>query len=167
MSHFFSQCERAIRIVLIAISSLTLCFIMALTVLDVLGRYFFNSPINGGTELTEHGIAVIVICAIPIITWDNKQIVVDILDRFLAKRIIDLQYLLSSIIGAIGYYAVGNRIFDYAVRSQSRNQISEYLEIPMSYIQYFVGSVCFITATGLIFFVFLPQAKKFLTAKNT
>ena len=57
-------------------AALTLFVTMALTLVDVLGRYFFSAPLPAGHELTELLVGVVVYTAIPLITIRNQQITI-------------------------------------------------------------------------------------------
>jgi TRAP-type C4-dicarboxylate transport system permease small subunit len=49
---------------------------MLLTFVDVLGRYVFNAPIGGASEITQFLLAITVFSALPIVTWQNGHVVV-------------------------------------------------------------------------------------------
>ena len=46
-------------------SALVLFALMAMTCIDVVGRYFFNSPLDGATELTQLMMGLIVFAILP------------------------------------------------------------------------------------------------------
>ena len=62
------------------IAAVTLFLLMLLTCADVFGRYFLDNAVDGTTELTEMGIAILVFAEMPVITWRGGHVVVDILD---------------------------------------------------------------------------------------
>ena len=53
---------------------------MAMTCVDVIGRYFFNSPLSITTDYTRLAMALIVFTVFPAICWFEEHICVDILD---------------------------------------------------------------------------------------
>lgn len=76
---------------------------MVLTVLDVIGRYFFSSPINGTWEV----VGLMLVCAgtwcLPYCQKERRHVNVTILlDRF-SKRITSCIQSLSYLIGMMGF----------------------------------------------------------------
>ena len=56
---------------------------MGLTVADVLGRYLFNAPITGATEITEILLVSVIFMGLPVVCLDNSHISADlVVDRF-------------------------------------------------------------------------------------
>ena len=60
--------------------ALVLAFMMALTVVDVTGRFVFNRPIPGSFEVMEFCLAIVVFSALPLVTWDRRHITVSLFD---------------------------------------------------------------------------------------
>jgi len=52
--------------------------LMAMTCVDVAGRYFFNRPLPGGLELTEITMVLLVFAGLPIVTTAREHVTVDI-----------------------------------------------------------------------------------------
>ena len=103
---------RWLAFLLEVVSASVLFILMALTCVDVLGRYLFNSPLHGGTELTEIGLAVMVFAAMPVITWRGGHIVVDLLDRFLGSKIVKALSLFAALVMSSSLYFLAWRIFE-------------------------------------------------------
>ena len=62
MSTLISRLFKVIEVVLI----LSLLAMVLLTFADVIGRRFFNAPIYGAHDLTEHLMAIIVFSGLPV-----------------------------------------------------------------------------------------------------
>lgn len=56
-----------------------LVFLMAVTFFDVVGRYFFNSPLTFSVELIELGMGLLVMLGIALTTLNGGHITVDLL----------------------------------------------------------------------------------------
>ncbi len=132
------------------IAALTLLILMLLTCTDVLGRYLFDNSLDAASELTEICIAIIVFAEMPIITWRSGHVVVDILDRFMGKKIIKVLSLLSIFIMASSLYYVAHRIFFMGARSLRRGEESEYLAIPMGHVVQYIAIMSWVTAGAVI-----------------
>ena len=132
------------------LSALTLFGLMALTCVDVSGRYLINNPVMGATEMTQIGLAIMVFSAMPVLTWRGGHIVVDLLDHMLGERIVRLLTLFSALVISSSLYFVAVRIFELAQRSMKRGVVTEYLGIPVGYIVEYIAIFSWITAFGLI-----------------
>ena len=49
-------------------AAIVLFLMMTITAVDVVGRYFFNKPLAGGFEITEIGLALLIYCALPLVS---------------------------------------------------------------------------------------------------
>jgi len=133
-----------------AIASVTLFLLMILTCADVAGRYFFSNSIDGTTELTEIAIAVMIFAVLPVITWRGGHVVVDILDSFFNHNVIKALGLLAALLISATLYFLGVRIYQLAERSLRREEITEYLELPVGYIVQYIAIMSWITAAMMI-----------------
>ncbi len=124
--------------------------LMLITCIDVFGRYFFNNPLTGSTELTEMALSIVIFSVLPVISWRNEHVVVDILDRFVSVRVKFLRALLINVLSAVALIFVGYRIFVLADRSLGYGEVSEYLAIPTGWIIHFMAFMCWISAAMLL-----------------
>lgn len=60
-------------------ASVLLFVMMAVTFVDVVGRYFFGRALNGAYELTEVLLGLVVFAGLPIVTWRREHVTVDLL----------------------------------------------------------------------------------------
>ncbi|MBR9829014.1 MAG: TRAP transporter small permease [Oceanospirillales bacterium] len=141
---------RWLAFLLEVVSASVLFILMALTCVDVLGRYLFNSPLHGGTELTEIGLAVMVFAAMPVITWRGGHIVVDLLDRFLGSKIVKVLSLLAALVMSSSLYFLAWRIFELGERSIRRGVVTEFLGMPSGYVVQYIAIMSWATALGMI-----------------
>ncbi|WP_028470685.1 TRAP transporter small permease [Neptunomonas japonica] len=128
------------------VAAITLFLLMILTCADVFGRYFFGNSVDGTTELTEIGIAILVFAEMPIVTWRGGHIVVDILDKIWSNTVLKALGLLSALLMSGSLYYLGVRIFQFADRSFRREEITELLEIPVGIIVQYIAFMSWATA---------------------
>lgn len=96
--------HHASEILLSGFSAVAMFTMMALTLVDVLGRYLFSAPVTGAYELTELLLAAVIFLGLPLVTADDNHIAVDILDGVLSDRVRAVQ---SWLIGLVNIAAFG------------------------------------------------------------
>ncbi|WP_245582605.1 TRAP transporter small permease [Oceanobacter kriegii] len=131
-------------------AGLVLMFLMLLTCADVVGRYFFNNAVNGAVEMTEIGLALLVFAEMPLITWRGSHVVVDLLDKVMSHRMIQMLGLFSALAISGGLYFLAERMMYLASRSLRREVVTEYLEIPVGYIIQYIAVMSYVTAALMI-----------------
>jgi TRAP-type C4-dicarboxylate transport system permease small subunit len=67
-------------------AALTLLGLVGLTFVDVLGRYFFDHPVRGATELVELSMVVLVFLGLPLVTRHGEHLALDFLDKVVSAR---------------------------------------------------------------------------------
>ncbi len=96
------------------VSGATIVGIMLLTVVDVLGRRFFGSPLRGSVELTQVGLVVLVYLGFAYAENQGDHIAVDIVYTRLRRGV---QLVLTTITSLIGIAVIGllaYQIYQYA-----------------------------------------------------
>lgn len=126
--------------------SLFLLSLMLITVADVLGRYLFNTPVIGATELTEILLVCLVFMGLPVVCLDNSHISVDlVVSRFPAVlqpfRQLMLTCITSLVLGVIGW-----RLWVYAEQIGSYGGTTNSLSIPLAPIAYLCASASALAA---------------------
>lgn len=81
--HFLLGAER----LLIVLGGLVLFLMMAMTAVDVIGRYIFNAPLGFAYELTQMGMALLVLCALPSVTLRSEHVTVGLFESAFAGRV--------------------------------------------------------------------------------
>ena len=132
------------------IAAITLFALMMITCIDVVGRYVFNSPLTGSTELTEIAVGIVVFSVFPILSWRNEHVVVDILDGLFSARMHLIRSLLINLIVAISLYFLAGRIYVLGMRSLSYQEVTEYLHIPTGWMMIFFAVMCWLSAFMVI-----------------
>ncbi len=73
--------------ILPAVSAGLILAMVAVTVIDVIGRYLFNSPLPGAFELTQVLLADLVLAALPITTLKGSHVEVDLLSSVWSAKV--------------------------------------------------------------------------------
>ena len=132
------------------IGALTALGMVFLTVGDVIGRYFLNAPIAGATELTRLGMAVVIFTALPIISARGEHICVDLFDRFYSPKIARYRDAVINILFAIGLAYLLPKFNILAQRVMRYGEYTEYLQIPLFYVNYFLLFWVAVSALALL-----------------
>ncbi|TXH68632.1 MAG: TRAP transporter small permease [Thiothrix sp.] len=132
------------------IAGSALLAMMVITCIDVIGRYLFNKPLVGGVELIEVLLGVMIFMALPVISWRNEQVVVDILDPFVPPQVNFIRNILFNLVTAIALIVIGSRIWSLGARASSHGEVTEYLHLPVGMIVSFFGVMCWFTALVLV-----------------
>lgn len=132
------------------IAAMILLLLVVLTCIDVVGRYFFNSPLVGAVELVQICMGAITFFSFPLMFLRNDHIIVDLIPQFRRGYlgwITSLLFLAITIFIAI---KLGLRVFDYAVRAFEDGDVTEYLLIPRYPVVGFIAAAIF-TAAAISF----------------
>ena len=138
---------------LMAIVGTTIFLMMAITFIDVLGRYGFNAPIPGGFELIEFLMPLSIFAGLPIITRRRTHIIVSILDRWFRGRIGDVRRLVVDA-GSLAVVAfIAERMWSQGAGLAEAQIESGYLEWPIAPAAYAISVLCVITTIVLLLMV--------------
>ncbi|WP_176082905.1 TRAP transporter small permease [Martelella sp. HB161492] len=125
---------RGIRIVLSLVAGILLMVLMMLTVSDVIGRYIFNAPITGASELSELLLVSIVFLGLPAVCLDGGHVTVDLVTKALPARIEEPRVFLTGIISAIvlgvvcwRLFAYGDQVASYLVTNSLRIRVAPFI----------------------------------------
>ena len=133
MNQFLNTIERLALKVSRSISvlaGLVLLWIVVITCIDVIGRYFFNSPLYAGAEIIKVSMAGVIFFSLPYMFFKNEHIIVDLFPIF--KRGY-LGWILGLVFLGIGGYAlwvIGDKTFSLAMRSLEDGDTYEYIIAP-------------------------------------
>lgn len=135
----------------IALSCSALFFLMTLTFCDVLMRSMLNAPIEAATELARMSVAIVVFSALPVLSARGGHISVDLLDGIIARvhltRLRDAVMALAC--GGMLYWPA-QRVGVLAERARSYGDLTEYLNLPVFYMGWFIAGMTWVTAGVLI-----------------
>ena len=65
-----------------SMAAIVLFWIVAITCINVIGRYFFNAPLYAGEELVKVSMAGVIFLSLPALFFRNEHIVVDLFPVF-------------------------------------------------------------------------------------
>lgn len=101
------------------------------TLIDVLGRYFFSHPLSGASELTELLVMAVVFAGLPAICLDDGHITVDLFTSHLAGRASTVQIMATRLVVAMVLAVVAWQLWLHGTRLGSYGETTIYLRIPL------------------------------------
>lgn len=148
------------------IAAVILLVLVTLTCVDVIGRYFFNSPLVGAVELVEICMGAITFFSFPLMFIRNDHIIVDLVPHFRRGYLGWVTSLVFLALTCFVAIKLGDRVFDYAVRAFEDGDVTEYLLIPRYPIVGFISAAIFSVAGIALLRVFVLLSKPGQGAEN-
>jgi TRAP-type C4-dicarboxylate transport system permease small subunit len=133
MDQFINTVERLALKVSRSISllaGLVLLWIVAITCVDVVGRYFFNSPLYAGAEIIKVSMAGVIFLSLPYMFFKNEHIIVDLFPIFKRGYLGWILGLIFLVIGGYALWVIGDKTFSLAMRSLEDGDTYEYILAP-------------------------------------
>ncbi len=127
------------------VSALALFGIMWLTLVDVIGRKFFNHSIPGGLEITEIMLVCVIFCALPLVSWRGEHVVFDTFDGFIPKRLQRLQVRVVHVFSAFVFVGLAYLMTTKAMRFASYGDTTAYLLLPLQPVAWGMSAMMFVT----------------------
>ena len=142
-------------------SALVLFALMAMTCIDVVGRYFLNSPLDGATELTQLMMGLIVFAILPTVCYREEHVSVDLLDLWMPNSWINVRQAILNLLMAVMMLFVAWRVLISANFMVDYGDATEFLAIPYAPITYFIAVM-----SGTASIAFLFNALRYVRGKG-
>ncbi|ENM5746129.1 TRAP transporter small permease [Vibrio mimicus] len=143
--------SKAIERGLGSLAALSLFLMMVVTFIDVMSRNILNAPILGATEMIEVLLAIMVFMAFPLVSWQEENICVDLLDNYFPNKWISLRQIIINLICACSLILVAITNWKLAERSLEYEEVTEILELPLGYVTYLISITGFIGGALTLF----------------
>lgn len=141
-----SLIESLLFVVLFAMVALTFC--------DVIGRRIFGKPIFGAHDITEHLMAIMVFCGLPLVTAAAGHLAVDLLDRLIMSRYMAWWRFLTSLLIVAIFGLVSVLFFHQAGEAVATSEVSQALNIKRAPLYVFMAVSCAIAAGAALITAF-------------
>lgn len=137
------------------IAALTLLGLMALTCIDVAGRYLFDRPLPGGFELTELGMGALIFTSLPLVTLRRQHVRVDLFENLISARWQALQQAFLDLLGGVCMAVIAWRLWVKAGDMASAGETTATLQIPVYPLVYGMAVLAFVTTALIMLFACL------------
>lgn len=141
-----SRCRMVTAVILGAL----LFALAGVTIVDVIGRYFFAAPLSGGKELTELLVMGVVFAGLPAITLDDDHVTADLFTQTFSARARAVQLFIARLASGAALLIGGWQLWLYGARLASYGQTTLYLKIPVGPVAYAAAVVCVISGVMVL-----------------
>ncbi|MGX5652510.1 TRAP transporter small permease [Hydrogenophaga borbori] len=151
--------DRALRWSTGLMAAMALFTIMWLTLVDVVGRKFFNHSVPGGLEVTEILMVVVIFGALPLVSWRGEHVVFDSLDAYVPPWLHHIQQRLVHLVCAVVFAFMAKLMVQRADRFSEYGDITVHLQLPLSPVAWMMAAFLLVTALvhGVFVFVQPPE----------
>jgi len=132
-------------------AAITLFLLMAVTVVDVTGRYIFNAPLPGSSEITELMMAILIYAGLPAVSRLERHISVDLLDPITPQRWVRGRQIAINVVGAATLGVIAWRLWLYGNQIADYGDVTEYLHLAHAPFIYFMSVFSGISALVTLF----------------
>lgn len=119
------------RVALTQLSLWSLCAIVVLMVVDVVGRKLFDHPLLGGVELVEQLLLVSVYAAIPLVSRARGHINIELFDTFVPARLQSWRHALGEAFCGVLMVACAWLVAHHAVDTHQNGDTTTLLRISL------------------------------------
>jgi TRAP-type C4-dicarboxylate transport system permease small subunit len=129
-------------------AALLLFAMMALTFVDVVGRYLFNRSVTGAFEITEIMMALLIFAGLPLVVSREEHVTVDLVDHFTPPRLRRVYRVVVELASALLMFGLAHLMWRKAGRSAAYGDMSTVLLIKYAP---FVYAICvFLVIAGAV-----------------
>jgi TRAP-type C4-dicarboxylate transport system permease small subunit len=139
-----------------AAAAVLLFCLMAVTTVDVIGRYIFNWPLRGGFELTELLLLTLVFAGLPLVSRADEHVTLDFIDGLLGPRGRALLRRLVDLVCGVIILALAWRVYIKAGKIAGYGDTTDVLHILVGPFVYFMALMVAVTAIVHLIKAFMP-----------
>ena len=136
---------------------LVLLLVMSITFVDVIGRYFFNSPVTFAVELIQLGMGLLVLFGLAVTTLERGHIAVDVIESMVPKFFRKILASIAAICGACFISIISWRLWDRGMKFLDDGLATDILFLPVWPWVLLMAIAAAVAAVVAVFQVFTPK----------
>lgn len=140
---------------LVVIAGVFLFGMMAITTIDVFGRYVLGQSLPGTVELVQTALTIAVACALPKVTLANAHIALGLVRGAPGHPLERIRLGFIAILGAGVLGCVSFVLFQHAAEAARFQDVIGYLQLPVAPMVYVLSAMTLLTALIFAYQVFL------------
>ncbi len=137
--------------VLALAAGLMILFMMTVTAIDVVGRYFFNRPLPGAFEFTEIMMGLVIFAGMPLATAAREHITVNFLEKAISRRARCLQAALADVVCAAVTAVLAWRVLVRGATLVETGEVTLVLGVGRGYIAWAMAALAAVTAVVFLY----------------
>ncbi|WP_180897903.1 TRAP transporter small permease [Martelella soudanensis] len=138
----FRRAEQA----LLALAAVTILFMMTLTAVDVVGRYFLSSPVAGAFELTEFAMAIAIFAALPVVTLRKAQVTADLVSGTLGRLGTHVLGFVTDLAGLVLFSLLCWRLWIEGIEVAHYGTTAGILHLPLAPLAFYASALSGLSA---------------------
>jgi len=139
-------------------AAVILFVLMAVTFVDVIGRYLFNHPLSGAFETTELLMLVLIFAGLPLVSRADEHVTMDFIDSLLGPRGLAAAMRLTHLVCAATMALLAWLVWVKAGRIASYGDTTDVLQITVAPFVYFMSLMIGLSGLVHLWNAFRPQA---------
>jgi TRAP-type C4-dicarboxylate transport system permease small subunit len=144
---------------LAVLSGVALLGLMVLTTADVVGRYFFNAPIEGVFDLTQLGMVVIIFFGLAYCGMQGGHVSIEVIYNLLSGPARDVLNRVTNLAGAVLFAVIAWETIVQSIGMRELGETSNLLLIPFYPFMWVVALGSILFALVMLLRVFVPAAE--------
>lgn len=141
-------------------AAMALFSLMWLTLVDVIGRKFFDHSVPGGLEITEVLMVIVIFAALPLVSWRNEHVVFDSFDGYIPEWLRSVQARLVNLVCAGAFGFLGRLMAMRAERFEEYGDTTVHLQLSIAPVAWLMAGLLVVTALIHLVFVFAPHVRE-------
>lgn len=133
---------------------------MAVTLVDVIGRDLFSSPLPGGFEITELMLAALIFLGLPMVTAEGAHVDVDLLDATVPEFLKPLQNIVIGVVNVIAFGTLTFMLWKFAWRTYEYEDTTAVLQIPYAGLVFLMAACCLLSTLALVAMLVFKGGRK-------
>ncbi len=126
--------------------ALLLAGLTGLTMVDVIGRYWFDAPLSGAFELTQLMLCALIFAALPLTTAAGEHIEVDLFYSRMPRPLKRAVLILGAGVSALVLGVIAWRLALHAIRLAHDGAVTNALSVPLSPLAWFAALLAALSA---------------------
>lgn len=160
---WISPLEFLFERVLAYTAALAMFLMMAVTLVDVIGRDLFAAPLPGGFELTELLLAALIFLGLPMVTAEGSHVDVDLMDSTVPAFFKPVQDIAVCLVNVIVFGVMSWMMWKLAIRTYEYQDTTAMLEIPYAGLVFLMAVCCSLSTWALLLMLLFKRGKKLFT----
>lgn len=132
---------------------------MAVTLVDVVGRNLFSAPLPGGYEITELLLAVIIFLGLPMVTAGANHVDVDLFDPTVPERLKPYQDAIVGLINIGSFGVLSWMLWHFFLRTYRYQDTTAILQIPYAGLVFLMALMATVSTLTLVVMLFLTRGR--------